>query len=89
VSPGADAPTPAGTTLLTGKTVVFTGSISISRSEAKKLVEAAGGSVGSSVTTKTDFLVAGEDPGSKLEKAREIGVKVISEDEFKIVIGVS
>ncbi|MGO8882031.1 MAG: NAD-dependent DNA ligase LigA [Desulfomonilaceae bacterium] len=89
VSPGADASTPDATTPLTGKTVVFTGSISISRSEAKKMVEAAGGSVGSSVTTKTDFLVAGEDPGSKLDKAREIGVKVISEDEFKTLIGVS
>jgi DNA ligase (NAD+) len=74
---------------LSGKTIVFTGSISIPRNDAKKMVETAGGSVGSSVTKKTDFVVAGEDPGSKLDKARELGVRVISEEEFRAFIGFS
>ncbi|MCX5873550.1 MAG: NAD-dependent DNA ligase LigA [Deltaproteobacteria bacterium] len=74
---------------LFGKTVVFTGSISIPRNDAKKIVETAGGSVGSSVTKKTDFVVVGEDPGSKLDKARELRVRVISEEEFRAFIGFS
>ena len=81
--------TSSGTTSLQGKNFVFTGSLSIPRNDAKKIVEASGGSVGSSVTRKTDYVVAGEDPGSKLEKAREFGVKIISEDEFKALTGVA
>ncbi len=72
-----------------GKTVVFTGSISIPRSAAKKMVEDAGGIVGSSVSKKTDFVVVGEDPGSKLEKAREFGIRILSENEFIALTGVS
>jgi DNA ligase (NAD+) len=74
------------TTVLTGKTVVFTGTLSLPRSEAKKLVETAGGTVSGSVSRKTDYVVAGGEAGSKLEKARELGVAVLSEDEFRSLV---
>ena len=60
-----EAPPAGCETPFTGKTVVFTGTISLARSDAKKMVEAAGGKVSGSVSRKTDFVVAGEDPGSK------------------------
>lgn len=69
-------------TPLKGKTVVFTGTISMSRAEAKRLVEASGGNFSGSVSRKTDYVIAGEDPGSKLEKAQELGVRILTEDEF-------
>ncbi|MDD5115500.1 MAG: NAD-dependent DNA ligase LigA [Candidatus Omnitrophica bacterium] len=69
---------------LTGKTVVFTGELeSFSRSEAEELVRRSGGSASSSVSAKTDILVAGKDAGTKLDKATDMGVRVIGEDEFK------
>lgn len=70
---------------LKGKTLVVTGSFKKhSRDELKALIEQHGGKNGSSVSRKTDYLVAGEDSGpSKLEKAREMGVKVITEDELE------
>jgi DNA ligase (NAD+) len=68
---------------LDGMKIVFTGTLShLNRDEAKRLVEERGARVTSSVTKKTDIVVWGENPGSKLEKARELGVRVLTEDEF-------
>lgn len=73
---------------LTGKTVVFTGTlVQLTRAEAKARAERAGAKVASSVSTKTDYVIAGDDAGSKLTKAREAGVAVISEQEFIDLIG--
>lgn len=67
-----------------GKTFVLTGTLARrARDEAKQLIEAQGGHVTASVSKKTDYLVVGEDPGSKLEKARALGVKELSEQEFE------
>lgn len=73
----------------TGITFVFTGALSrFTRDEAKRMVEAEGGHAAGSVSKKTGYLVAGEDAGSKLAKARELGVAVLTEDEFlKMVEG--
>jgi DNA ligase (NAD+) len=67
----------------TGITFVFTGGLSrFTREEAQRLVEAEGGTAVGSVSKKTGYVVAGEDAGSKLAKARELGVTVLTEDEF-------
>jgi DNA ligase (NAD+) len=69
--------------VLSGKTYVITGTLpSLSRSQATSLIEAAGGRVAGSVSKKTDALLSGADAGSKLEKAKELGVEVIDEAEF-------
>jgi len=68
-----------------GKTFVFTGTLSIPRAEAEKTVEALGGKTSSSISKKTDFLVAGENAGSKIEKALSLGVKVITEKIFRVM----
>jgi DNA ligase (NAD+) len=71
-----------------GKTFVLTGKLeNYTRDEAAKLIEDRGGRVSSSVSKKTDYVVAGEDAGSKLEKAESLGVKVITEDKFKQLVG--
>ena len=71
-------------TKLAGKTFVLTGTLPrLTRDEAKKLIEDAGGRVSGSVSKKTDYVVAGSDAGSKLDKAKELGVAVIGEDEMK------
>ncbi|MCX5782026.1 MAG: NAD-dependent DNA ligase LigA [Elusimicrobia bacterium] len=68
---------------LAGKTIVLTGELkSFSRNDAEKKIREFGGNPTSSVSKKTDFVVAGEDPGSKFEKAKGLGVKIISESEF-------
>jgi DNA ligase (NAD+) len=78
---------PAGGALA-GKTYVLTGTLpSLSRPEATALIERAGGRVAASVSRKTDTLVAGEDAGTKLDKARELGVEVIDEGEFRRRVG--
>ena len=69
-------------TPFSGKTVVLTGTLTMKRSEAQKLLEAAGAKVSGSVSKKTDYVVAGEDAGSKLTKAQELGVTVLSETEM-------
>jgi len=69
--------------LLQGKTFVFTGALkTMSREEAESKVESLGGKASSSVSKKTDFVIAGEDPGSKYEKAQALRVKILTEDEF-------
>ncbi|MFZ0201467.1 MAG: NAD-dependent DNA ligase LigA [Candidatus Sulfotelmatobacter sp.] len=71
-------------TKLAGKTFVLTGTLAhFSRDEAKKMIEDAGGKVTGSVSKKTDYVVAGADAGSKLDKAKELGVEVIDEKEMK------
>jgi DNA ligase (NAD+) len=73
---------------LAGKTVVVTGTLTrYSRDEIHKFIEREGGKAGSSVSSKTSYLVAGEAAGSKLEKARSLDVPVLSEDEFLALVG--
>jgi DNA ligase (NAD+) len=74
--------------VLAGKTYVLTGSLpTLSRSQATTLIEDAGGRVGGSISKKTDALVAGDDAGSKLEKAKSLGVEVIDEKELLRRVG--
>ncbi|MFA6384708.1 MAG: NAD-dependent DNA ligase LigA [Candidatus Omnitrophota bacterium] len=74
----------------TGKKVVFTGELSsYSRSEAEELIRLSGGQSSSSVSVETSFLIAGDHPGSKFEKARHLGVTIIDEGEFKRLLEVS
>src|SRR5207237_942633 len=75
-------------TALAGKTFVLTGTLARhTRDEAKKLIEDAGGKVVGSVSKKTDYVVAGSDAGSKLDKAKELGVNLIDEDEMEKLAG--
>jgi DNA ligase (NAD+) len=78
--------TPAGP--LAGKTFVLTGTLpTLTRDEASKLIREAGGNVSGSVSKNTDYVLAGAEAGSKLEKARQLGVKVIDEAEFRAMLG--
>lgn len=73
--------------VLAGKTFVLTGTLSnFSREQAKELIRRAGGRTSESVSRETDYVVAGDDPGSKLDKARKLGVKILSENEFEKLI---
>lgn len=75
--------TRAANTPLSGKTFVLTGTLpTLSRDEAKERIRRAGGNVSSSVSKKTDYVVAGEEAGSKLTSAQALGVKIINEEEF-------
>jgi DNA ligase (NAD+) len=81
VNPAAVAKTAGGR--LSGKNFVFTGSLTrFSRDHARKLVEDLGGNVVGSVSRKTDYVVSGDEAGSKLNKARELGIAVLGEEEF-------
>src|SRR5207244_13588861 len=85
-------PTPpeatAASSPVAGKTVVFTGSLEkITREEAKAMAERLGAKVAGSVSQKTDYVVAGPGAGSKLGKAKDLGVAVLSEDEWFDLVG--
>ena len=83
-----EAPSISGSPVA-GKTVVFTGTLtSITRNEAKAKAESLGAKVAGSVSKKTDYVIAGEDAGSKLKKAKDLGVEVLSEEEWiKLISG--
>jgi DNA ligase (NAD+) len=78
-----DTPAPTGDQPLAGSTIVITGGLdTLSREEATAAAQAAGARVASSVSKKTSFVVAGENPGTKLAKAEQAGVEIVDEDEF-------
>ena len=73
--------------LLEGKTFVLTGTLpTLSRKEASDIIQRNGGKVTGSVSKKTSYVLAGEDPGSKLEKAESLGIPVLSEDELMAML---
>lgn len=90
ITPEAPAPKPVrleGTPDLSGKTFVLTGSLpSLSRDEAKEMIELAGGKVSGSVSKKTSYVVAGSEAGSKLDKAQELGVSILDEEGLRSLL---
>jgi DNA ligase (NAD+) len=73
---------------LSGMSFVLTGTLpSYTREEAKRIIEAQGGTVASGVSKNVRYVLAGQDAGSKLAKAKKLGIQIISEDEFKRMIG--
>lgn len=88
VAPATPAARPAGASLLAGKTFVLTGTLpTMSREDASAMIEAAGGKVSSGVSKKTHFVLAGAEAGSKLEKAKSLGIPVIGEAELLAMLG--
>ena len=84
-----DTPKVEGNSEIAGKSFVLTGTLSrYKRDDAAKLIEERGGIVKGSVSKKTDYVIVGEDAGSKLTKAKELGIKILSEDEFEKLIEV-
>jgi DNA ligase (NAD+) len=79
--------TEVGDQPLKDKTFVLTGSlINMTRDEASEAIKKAGGKVASSVSNKTDYVVVGESPGSKLDKARKLDITILNEDDFTHLI---
>ncbi len=88
VKMAASGASPSASGRLLGKTFVLTGVLkSFTRGDAEELIRRLGGRPSSSVSKNTDFVVAGEGPGSKLDKARELGVRIIDEEDFKKMVG--
>jgi DNA ligase (NAD+) len=88
VQPREAAPARAARGPAAGKTFVLTGTLpNYSRDQARELIEAAGGKVAGSVSKKTDYVVAGADPGSKHDKAVELGIEILDEDGLKRLLG--
>jgi DNA ligase (NAD+) len=74
---------PVAASRFAGKTFVITGTMALfSRTEMEERIRRLGGKTSSSVSRKTDFVVAGDNPGSKLEKARELGIEILSEEDL-------
>ena len=71
---------------IANKTFVLTGTLSMPRAEVENIIESLGGKTSSSVSKNTDYVLAGEAAGSKLDKAKSLGVKIISEEDFKKLI---
>lgn len=80
-------PEPPRAGRMAGKTCLFTGVLAIPRAKAQDMVRKEGGTVAAGLSRKVDFLVAGADPGSKLAKAREMGIKILTEGEFLEMAG--
>ncbi|MGN1037983.1 MAG: BRCT domain-containing protein, partial [Mailhella sp.] len=72
---------------LAGKKVLFTGTLSRPRDEFRRMAEQAGANVASAVSRSLDYLIAGENPGSKLEKAGKLGITVLDEQGFLALLG--
>ncbi len=88
--PPAQVPASAGPGPLTGKTFVLTGTLEgFTRGQATAEITARGGKVTGSVSKKTDYVIAGADPGSKLTKAQELGVPVLDENAFSALLAES
>jgi len=83
----SDTPKVEGNSAISGKSFVLTGELShYKRNDAAKLIEQRGGLVKGSVSKKTDYVICGDKPGSKLTKAKELGIKVLTEEEFEQLI---
>ena len=72
--------------LISGKTFVITGTLSLPREEIKEKLESLGANVTGSVTKKTDYVIVGENPGSKYNKALELNIKILSEQDYKEMV---
>jgi DNA ligase (NAD+) len=77
------APKVAVDSVLAGKKIVITGTLPIDRDAAKDMLEGAGAIIASSVSKKTDYVLVGEDPGSKLATAQSLGIKILSWDDIQ------
>jgi DNA ligase (NAD+) len=71
---------------LSGKSFVFTGTLTMPRAQAEALAKGKGARISGSVSKKTDYVVVGEDAGGKADKARELGVTILTEDEFLALV---